>query len=261
MPGPAVAGIAGAVVSAKAQSSAAKKAANAQSQAANDQIAESRRQFDLMQSLLRPYVEAGSTSLRGWMDLAGIGGVNGITEIPGTETVSPRFGVGERSFATREEAQAYLNQNPGAMVSARDAQRNAIDALAGGEQFGALVKQGEYGLLANQAATGGLRGGDTARALAEFRPTMLQALIDRQMANLGGMAANGQNAAAMTGNAALQTGQQVNASIGDRGAAQAGAALARGQAFQNATAGILNTVGSMAQPTTQGGGLWQKWRF
>lgn len=172
-----------------------------------------------------------------------------------------RFRVGAQEFATRAEAQAYADSQRTGAVSAQDAQRNAISAIENGAQFGQLVKQGEYGLMANAAATGGLRGGDTQAAMAQFRPQMLQALIDKQLAQYGGLAANGQNAAAMTGTAAQNAGAQVNAALGDKGSAQAGAYLAGGQAWANAGSGILNTLGMMAQPTTPGGGAWQKWQF
>lgn len=286
MPGPLIAGIAGSIGSAVIQGKAAKKAANAQSAASDAQIAETRRQFDLIQGLLQPYVSAGSTALQYQLDLMGIGGSSGTGPAVEEYTIEggargnqgPVAGllggwggggggskigyrVGDKTFATREEAQAYSDANRTGGVSAADAQRAAIQKIEGGEQFGALVRQGEYGLMANASATGGLRGGDTARAMGEFRPAMLQALIDKQLAQYGGLAANGQNAAAMTGTAAQNAGAQVNAALGDRGAAQAGAALAQGQAWQNAGAGIVNTMGMMAQPITPGGGAWQQWRF
>jgi hypothetical protein len=288
MPGPLVAGIAGSIGSAAIQSSAAKKAGKAQAAAANDQIAETRRQFDLVQSLLGPYVSAGAAGLQAQLDLMGLGGTAGtgpaISEIttgatPGTgggnfnpfgglnQTVTPgnpgttTYRAGDQTFATRAEAEAYAAANMTGAVTAEQAQQNAIDGIAGGAQFGELVKQGEYGILANQSATGGLRGGDTQAAMAQFRPAMLQALIDKQLAQYGGLAANGQNAAAMTGTAAQNAGAQVNQALGDRGAALAGTALAGGQAWANAGSGILNTLGQMAQPTTPGGGAWQRWKF
>lgn len=271
MPGPLVAGIAGSIGSAALQSSAAKKASKAQSAAADAQIAESRRQFDLIQNLMNPYVNAGNLGLQAQLDLMGLGGRAGATVEEFTEGGNAsaagiiaggtqKFRVGDKTFNTREEAQAYAATVPGG-VSAQDAQRNAIAGIEGGAQFGQLVKQGEYALMANGAATGGLRGGDTAAAMAQFRPQMLQALIDKQLAQYGGLAASGQNAAANLGTAAQNTGAQVNAALGEQGAARAGAALAGGQAWANAGAGVLNTLGSMAQPITQGGGAWQKWKF
>lgn len=259
MPGPLIAGIAGSVGSAALQASAAKKASNAQTRAANDQIAESRRQFDLIQSLMKPYYEAGSAALKGQLDLLGLGGGGGIA--PAVETIGGKFFVNGQEFATVEEARAFSEANKTPVISAREAQRTAIDGIAQGEQFGELVRQGEYGMMANAAATGGLRGGNTQAAMAQFRPQMLQALIDKQLANFGGIAANGQSAAAMTGNAAYNTGGQVNQALDARGAAQAGNYMAQGNAWQNAGSGILNTIGMMAKPLTPGGGAWQKWQF
>lgn len=290
MPGPLVAGIVGSVASGAMQASAANKAAKAQGAAADAQVAETRRQFDLVQSLLKPYVSAGTVGLQSQLDLMGLGGGGGTapgittTVIPGVAAssgmgmtraeregglVRPRtqatpsttqYTVNGQNFATMEEAQAYADANKTGGLSADDAQRAAIAKIENGAQFGQLVKQGEYGLLANASATGGLRGGDTASALAQFRPAMLQSLIQQQLANYGGIAANGQNAAAQTGAAAQNAGAQVNQALGDKGAAQAGSALAAGQAWSNAGSGILNTLGGLATGTT-GNGAWSKWTF
>lgn len=290
MPGPAIAGIIGSVASGVMKGGAAKKAAGAQTKAANAQIAETRRQFDLVQSLLKPYVTAGTGALQGQLDLMGIGGGGGtapsiqtiagtpgtpgtrdfgsdrgfpgrITTTGGTAGTPATYTVNGQTFNTMEEAQAYADANKTGGISAADAQKNAIARLANGEQFQALAQQGEYGMMANAAATGGLRGGNMQGALAQFRPQMLQSLIDRQLANLGGIASNGQNAAGMTGAAAQSAGNQVNNSLGTIGNAQAGAALGQATAWNNAGAGILETLGGLAQPTTAGGGLFQKWAF
>jgi hypothetical protein len=145
-----------------------------------------------------------------------------------------------------EEAQAYANTQRSETFDpnlARTNQQQAIDNLASGAQFQALVGQGEEAILANAAATGGLRGGDTQGALAQFRPQMLQALIDRQLAALGGISANGQNAAAQVGSAGQQAGGQIAGFIGDRGAAQAGAALAGGRATANLFGDVSGALG------------------
>ena len=292
MPGPLVAGIVGSVASGAMQSSAANKASKAQQNAANSQIAESRRQFDLVQSLLKPYVNAGTGALQGQLDLMGIGGGGGtapsiqtIAGTPGTPGVwqngsgdhgqmgglrggtpagADRYSVNGQQFNSMQEAQAFADANKTGGVSAADAQRNAISGIANGEQFKALTQQGEYGLMANAAATGGLRGGDTQGALAQFRPQMLQGLIDRQLASLGGIASNGQQAAGNTGIAAQNTGQQVNSSLGNIGQAQAGGALGQAQAWNNAGAGVMQTLGrfgGLPETTAVGGNPWQKWAF
>jgi hypothetical protein len=284
------------------QARAASRAGDAQARTADQQIGESRRQFDVIQGLLQPYVQAGNVALQAQLDLIGIGGGgtapaievinvpgapggggsggftpngilngiiggNGSISMPANQPGSggapgfQQFRVGDQTFNTMADAQAYANANRTGGLSPDRAQQQAIARLANGAQFRALADQGEYALNANAAATGGLRGGNQQAALAQFRPQMLQSLIDRQIANLGGIAANGQNAAGQTGTAAQNTAGMVNAALGDRGAAQAGAALAGGQAWANAGSGILNTVGMLAQPTTPGGGLWQRWQF
>lgn len=73
MPNPVTGIVAGAsVIGGVSQSRSARRATRAQQQAADQSIAEQRRQFDAMQALLRPYVDAGTPALRGLMDLAGL---------------------------------------------------------------------------------------------------------------------------------------------------------------------------------------------
>jgi hypothetical protein len=66
-----------------------------------------------------------------------------------------------------------------------------LPGIENSPMFQGLVQQGESALLQNAAATGGLRGGNTAAALAQFRPQMLNQQIQQQMQNLGGIAGNG----------------------------------------------------------------------
>lgn len=73
MPDPVTGIIGGAsVIGAGLQSRSASRATRAQQQAADQSIAEQRRQFDAMQRLLQPYVNAGGPALQGLMDLAGL---------------------------------------------------------------------------------------------------------------------------------------------------------------------------------------------
>lgn len=120
-----------------------------------------------------------------------------------------------------------------------DAQKNAVASIQSSPQFAALSKQGEDAILANASATGGLRGGNTQGALAQFRPALLSQLIDQQYSRLGGLTALGQNAAAGTGNAGMQTGNTITNLLSQQGAANAGQALAGGQANVN----LANTIG------------------
>lgn len=189
--------VVGGVMSSQAQKSAANSAADAQSEAGDAQIAESRRQFDAIQNLLRPYTQAGEGAVLGQRNLIGLGGA--------------------------------------------EAQQQAIQSILQGPQMQALQQQGENSILQNASATGGLRGGNTQAALAQFRPQLLNSLINQQFQNLGSLTSVGQNAAAGVGNAGMQSSQQIQNALGQQGAAQAGAALAGGQA----NADLWGGIGSM----------------
>jgi hypothetical protein len=203
----AAAVIGSAVVGGAVQSKSASKAAAAQTQAADKGIEEQRRQFDRIQELLNPYVEAGGVGLQQQMALGGMSG--------------PK------------------------------AQQAAISAIEGGSEFEALTRQGEEAILQQASATGGLRGGNTQGALAQFRPQVLSSLINQQYGRLGGLTSMGQNAAVGVGNAGMQTGQNISGLYGQQGAAAAGSALAQGQAFGNVMGGISQYAGGIASGAFQ----------
>ena len=137
-------------------------------------------------------------------------------------------------------------------LNGNSAQAAAIEALKTSPQFTSLLQQGENSILANASATGGLRGGNTQGALAQFSPALLAQTINDQYSRLGGMASMGQNAAAMQGNAGLQVGNNVSNLFQQQGAAIAGGQLAvgRGQAgYGNAIANVIGSYFGM------GGGM------
>jgi hypothetical protein len=179
-------------MSSQAQSSAASSAAGAQTAASQAGIDEQRRQFDAVQKLLSPYVNAGTGALTGQQDLAGLNGAG--------------------------------------------AQQTAVNGIQAGPQFQSMLKQGENSILANASATGGLRGGNTQAALAQFSPQLLSQLIDSQYSKLGGLTSIGQSSAAGVGNAGMQTGNNISTLLGQIGSAQAGNALAQGKS----QAGMVN---------------------
>lgn len=124
-----------------------------------------------------------------------------------------------------------------------DAQQVAVAGLAQSPQFLAMQQQGENAILQNAAATGGLRGGNTQAALAQFRPAALNSLIQQQFQNLGGLTSLGQNAAAMQGNAGMQTAANIGANLQNAGAAQAAGYLAKGAAQSQAFSQLAGLAG------------------
>ncbi|HHB1464628.1 hypothetical protein ACLDWI_09775 [Acinetobacter baumannii] len=195
------AGVYSANKSASAQKKAANQAAQAQTESSQAAIDEQKRQFDAIQELMKPYVNAGTTGLAGQQDLLGLNG------------------------AAKQQA--------------------AIDSINNSQAMQTYMQQGENAILQNASATGGLRGGNTQSALSQFRPQLLNQLINQQYQNLGGLTSIGQNAAAGVGNAGMQSAGNIGNLLQQVGAAQAGNALAQGQASANQWAGIGNLVGQL----------------
>lgn len=160
---------------------------------------------------------------------------------------------------------AYRMMADLAGVSGADAQREQIDLIQQSPELAARIQMGEEALLQNAAATGGLRGGNTAAALAQFRPQMLAEQIGTQYGRLSGLAQIGQGAAAGQVAAGQNLAAGVSNAYGQMGSAQAGAALARGAATQNMWSGITGGIGSalgmggLTPPA--GAGMFDKWGF
>lgn len=195
------AAVVGGVASSQAQKSSAKKAAAAQSESSQAAIDEQRRQFDMVQELMKPYVNAGTQGLAGQQDLLGLNGAG--------------------------------------------KQKAAIDAINNSQAMQTYLQQGENSILQNASATGGLRGGNTQAALSQFRPQLLNQLVNQQYQNLGGLTSLGQNAAAGVGNAGMQSANNIGNLLGTIGQAQAGSALAQGQANANMWNSVSNAIGQV----------------
>ena len=190
------------LVSGLIQGGAQRRAARSQEKAAMAGIDEQRRQFDAVQKLLNPYVQAGTSALSAQQALMGLSGP--------------------------------------------EAQQAAIAGLEGSPEMQALVKQGETGILQNAAATGGLRGGNTQGALAQFRPQMLSNLINQQYARLGGLSAMGQASAAGLGAAGQNTGNQITSLLGQQGQAQASGIFGGAQMWNSIPNALATGLGTFA---------------
>lgn len=107
-------------------------------------------------------------------------------------------------------------------------QAAAIAALKDSPLFQSLFDTGQETLLGNASATGGLRGGNTQGALADFGRDTLSQVIQSQLANLGGISAQGgatgANLGALGANAAGNMADLFN----QQGAAKAGMHITKG---------------------------------
>jgi hypothetical protein len=187
------------------QAKLASQAAGTQRAIAGMQIGEQRRQFAEVQRVLSPFITAGNQALT---------------------DLKPYQQAG---------ADALVDQRELIGLNGAEAQQTAISGLANGVEMQALTQQGENAILQNASATGGLRGGNTQSALAQFRPAALSGLINSQYERLGGLTSLGVN-----------TTQNI-AQMGQSSAAmQASSAMtAAGQATQ-AYGNLANNLGSLS---------------
>lgn len=130
-------------------------------------------------------------------------------------------------------------------LSGATRQQAAITALQGQPLYQSLKRTGTEALLQNASATGGLRGGNTQGALAQFEPNLLAGVIQNQLQNLGGVASLGENAAAMTGNAGSNSANNISALLAGTGAAQAGAQATAGGYAAGAANNIAQTIAGL----------------
>ncbi len=229
--------VGGGLIGSQMTSSATRSASETQAGAAQAGIDEQRRQNEAVQQLLAPYVQAGGGALGAYAPYqqAGAGALPTLQQ------------YAQAGAPALEQQQALIG------LRGPEAQRAAIAGISGGEQFKALTEQGEGGLLSAASATGGLRGGNLQGALAQFRPQLLNELINQQYGRLGGLAATGgtvaqnlassglsatgelarigQASAAGVGTAGSQTGANIANLLGQQGAAQAGGIMGQSQAF------------------------------
>lgn len=107
--------------------------------------------------------------------------------------------------------------------------------------FKALQDQQVDTILQNATATGGLRGGNTKAALAQFTPMLLQQEIERRYGNLGGLSKTGFNAALTEGGAGMRVGDAITELLQNQGSFRAGSKLAQ----YNELGGQLGAVGKI----------------
>jgi hypothetical protein len=234
-----------AVVGGVASSMSADKAADAQTDAAAAGINASNQQFYAAQKILAPYVTAGSGvdefNTQAYLDAnPDVAADPWASQHP--EEHWKRWGRAEgRADPGRIQKVGSLQAQQDLIgLNGPEKQRSAIEAIKESSMFSELAKQGEEGILQNASATGGLRGGNTQGALAQFRPALLSAVIDSQFSKLSGITQLGQASAAGQASAGLQTGANVATLLQDQGAARAGNYLAQGQAASN----VVNSIGS-----------------
>lgn len=188
--GKAIGKVVGGITGSNQAASGAQDAAQTQAASSQAAIDEQKRQFDKLVELMKPYVTAGTGSIKAQQDILGING--------------------------------------------SAAQQAAVSSIEKSPYFQSVAKQGENAILQNASATGGLRGGNTQSALAQYRPALLNSLVQQQYSNLGGLTQIGQAAAAGQAAAGQSSANSIGSLLQNQGAALAGGQIAAGNATQNA---------------------------
>ena len=128
------------------------------------------------------------------------------------ENMQPYMDAGANSLQQQQALSGALGP---------EAQQAAYDSVQNSAGFQSALKQGETSLLQNASATGGVRGGNTAGAMAQYAPQLLNQAIDQRYSQLGGLTQMGQASAAGVGAQGMNMGQSVGGSLADMGQQQA----------------------------------------
>lgn len=174
-----------------------------------------------------------------------------------TQAASAQAGIDsqEKMFAALQAALAPYTQAGVNATSAygnlsglngNDAQQTAINGIQNGAQFQSLNQQGQNAITQNASATGGLRGGNTQAALAQFSPQLLQSLIQQSLGNYGNIAQLGQASAAGVGSGGLQSANSISSLLQQQGAATAGGQIAAGNLAGTNFNSLLKLGGTIA---------------
>jgi hypothetical protein len=145
----------------------------------------------------------------------------------------------------------------GAPTAAPDAatqQQDAITALQGSPLYTSLMRNGQNTILSNASATGGLRGGNIQRSLADFGSDTLASVIQQQLSNLSGISGQGLSATGTAANTttagnsnATSLATQLAALLSDQGSVKAGGILGKANANLDMTNSIAKSLPQLLQ--------------
>lgn len=135
-------------------------------------------------------------------------------------------------------------------LDGNDVQAEAISGLEASPLFQSLMRNGQESLLQSAAATGGLRGGNLQRGLADFSADTLAQTIQQQLANYGGIANMGLGATSTGAGIGTAISGDIADNLTGQGAVRANGLLTRG----GITAGQWNAAGGFLDEATKGPG-------
>ena len=155
----------------------------------------------------------------------------------------------KRYDANSVQTQPFVEAGTGALSSVMDllglhgddVQATEMQGLKDSPLYEALYRNGEEALLQNGAATGGLRGGNMQRGLADFGADTFSKVIQNQLANLMGLSTQGLGAVQGLGALGQNNANAISGLFTGQGDARAQGAMTRG----GIAAGMWNSAGGM----------------
>lgn len=193
----AVAGatLVGGYMSSRSASKAAGAAADAQSRAADAQIAESQRQFDQIRALLQPYADAGYRGLTGQQDLLGVNGAEAQQKAISALESSPMM------QALTQQGETAILQNASATGGLRGGNVQAALAQFRPQLLSQLIQQ-QYSNLGGLVSVGQNAAAGVGNAGQNSSNQIIGALGQQGASQAGAALAQGQAQAGMWNNIA-----------------------------------------------------------
>jgi hypothetical protein len=144
-------------------------------------------------------------------------------------------------------------------INGPEAQQRAMGIVQSSPALASVIRNGEESVLQNASATGGLRGGDTQRGLADFRSDAFAQELERQIGRLGGISNMGLQAVGGASGAGQNSTRSIADILGQQGQVRAGGILTRGgissSMWNNGGAFLDDAVNKVLSMFTGGGGL------
>jgi len=136
-------------------------------------------------------------------------------------------------------------------------QQSSIDNLQNSPLYQSIFRTGQEAVLQNASATGGLRGGNTQRGLANFGADTLASVIQQQLAGYTGLQNLGANVGSDLGQLGASAANSIAGLYGAQGTTRAGGVLAKAEAGQQQLTGLGNIIQDAIAAYSGAGSLGQ----
>lgn len=188
--------------------------------------------------------------------IGGIENAHAISKASKAQQAGIQQAIGEqqREYDTsRQDFMPYMDFGKGALgplgdllgLNGNDAAGAAISNLQQSPLYQSLYRNGLEANLQNASATGGIRGGNEVRSLADFGSDTLAQVIQNQIQNLFGAQGVGSGATGAVTNVGMHTADNISAGDTSIGNSQFNAILGRQQAWNNMGSQINQTLMSI----------------